>query len=250
MRTFLHLVAYLFFVLLLSNQANWCRCCCCFFFSCSCCVCCKKRVLLYGVMQVLQEESVWFERCFCVMSVCWHLRIVAFVCLLYWGMCVRTRILLLLLTGQACCCRSLSLLPAAVGDCYSQDVFSCKVDKFSNRNQCNRSLRELAQVAFEFRNYLCGRCSQRQPWMSTVHLLLILCCCFHGHFFHSSLSYVFWIASDAVAGLLARIHLSCLPENIRVRWIFHTIWEQWRKIRLSVPLLLLVVSLSKGANIE
>ena len=46
---------------------------------------------------------------------------------------MRTRILLLLLTGQACCCRSLSLLPAAVGDCYSQDVFSCKVDIFSNR---------------------------------------------------------------------------------------------------------------------
>ena len=34
MRTFLHFIAYLFIVLLLSNQANWCHCSCClrFFF--------------------------------------------------------------------------------------------------------------------------------------------------------------------------------------------------------------------------
>ena len=82
MRTFLHFIAYLLIVLLLSNQVAWCHCSCCLGFFLCCYDSYKEGEFLRGVIKVVQEKSVQFESCFCVLSVCLHLWIVAFICLL------------------------------------------------------------------------------------------------------------------------------------------------------------------------
>ena len=139
----------------------------------------------------------------------------------------------------------------AIGNCYNQRVVSCKLNKLTNKNQWKRSLRELARVALEFRTYLCESCSRIEHGWAQCISLLILCCCSYINFFHSSLSHVFRIASGAVAGLrVSLVHLSCLPKNIRGRWILRALSQHCRKFHVSIPLLLLDVGLSEGPHME
>ena len=120
--------------------------------------------------------------------------------------CCRVMLAVVVLSFFVCCCWK--LLQSA--HCFMQTKQRLK------RNSINRSLRELAEVAFEFTSYRCERCSRIQHGGAQCVSWLILCCCSYGNFFHASLSYVLWIGNGAVAGLhISLVLLSCALSETR-----------------------------------